>query len=423
MMVRSKDVIREEIWEALTREGVARSPGAYGRIPNFEGAEAAAQKLAQMQIWKSAKVLKCNPDSPQRTLRERALRERKVVYMAVPRLRQLRCFIELDPAAINANDLCRAATIKGAFQLGKQVHVSEMRPIDLIIAGSMAVNRQGDRLGKGGGYSDLEYALGRTFGLVETDTPIATTVHRIQILTEPLPRLVHDIPVDLIATADEVIETQPVFPRPERIYWQLIPEQKLASIPILQELRGGQRDSGSLESKRRRKGKVAVLLTSAPGSGKTTAIRRILAKIEHPTGGFYTEEIRQRNRRMGFQLNTLDGRKAVMAHVSIRGPYRVGKYGVDLTVIDSLAVDSLKRALAQGALVIIDEIGPMELLSEAFRHIVLEVFDHDVDVLGSIMRRSDPFADKIKALAGIQLLEVHPGNREEITELMLKMFR
>jgi nucleoside-triphosphatase len=112
-----------------------------------------------------------------------------------------------------------------------------------------------------------------------------------------------------------------------------------------------------------------------------------------------------------------------MAHVSIRGPYRVGKYGVDLTVIDSLAVDSLKRALAQGALVIIDEIGPMELLSEAFRHIVLEVFDHGVDVLGSIMRRSDPFADKIKALAGIQLLEVHPGNREEITELMLKMFR
>jgi 5-formyltetrahydrofolate cyclo-ligase len=236
-MERSKRDIRQQVWESLTQAGVARFPGAQGRIPNFEGAAEAAKRLAELAVWRNARVLKCNPDSPQRPVRERALREGKVVYMAVPRLRDRRCFIELDPERLNHDEFRRAGTIKGAFRLGSLVNFTEMRPVDLVVAGSVAVNRTGARVGKGGGYSDLEYALGRTFGLISPETPVVTTVHPLQIVEEPIPMLEHDIPVDILITPGEVVETGHTLPRPEGIYWHLLPENKIASIPLLQEIR------------------------------------------------------------------------------------------------------------------------------------------------------------------------------------------
>ncbi|HEY44560.1 MAG TPA: 5-formyltetrahydrofolate cyclo-ligase [Anaerolineae bacterium] len=236
-MERDKQDIRQQVWESMTRAGVARSPGAHGRIPNFQGAEETVKGLATLTVWRKARVLKCNPDSPQRPVRERALREGKIVYMAVPRLRDRRCFIELDPERLRRDDLHRAGTIKGAFRLGKLVNFSEMQPIDLVIAGSVAVNRMGARVGKGGGYSDLEYALGRTFGLISRETPVVTTIHRLQILDEPIPMLEHDIPVDILVSPDEVVKTDHTLSRPEGIYWHLLPEDKIAAIPILRQLR------------------------------------------------------------------------------------------------------------------------------------------------------------------------------------------
>jgi 5-formyltetrahydrofolate cyclo-ligase len=221
----------------MTEAGVARFPGAQGRIPNFECAETAADRLAASDLWKESRVLKCNPDSPQRPVRERALREGKVVYMAVPRLRDEKPFLELDPSRLQHGDLRRASTIKGAFQLGRLVHIEQMQPIDLIVAGSVVVNKRGGRVGKGGGYSDLEYALTRSYELVGEDTPIVTTVHPLQILEDELPRREHDIPLDVVATPEEIIYTGHTIPRPEGIYWDLLPEDKLQAIPVLQQLR------------------------------------------------------------------------------------------------------------------------------------------------------------------------------------------
>jgi 5-formyltetrahydrofolate cyclo-ligase len=182
----SKQSVRERVWKALEESGDARFPGATGRIPNFKGAEEAAERLAQTEEWKRARVLKCNPDSPQHPVRLRALRERKLVYMAVPRLRTVRCFWALDPKRIP--DLEAAARIRGAKKYGVPVHPSEMSEVDLIICGSVAVDCRGVRVGKGGGYSDLEFALARQFDLVTGDTPIATTIHSLQLVERSLPR-------------------------------------------------------------------------------------------------------------------------------------------------------------------------------------------------------------------------------------------
>jgi 5-formyltetrahydrofolate cyclo-ligase len=233
--VQTKQQIRECIWETLQRRGVVRFPGAVGRIPNFDGATQAVVLVRRLQVWHRASVLKCNPDSPQLSLRQAALREGKTVYMAVPRLRQERCFIELDPQRLGRR-ASAAATIRGAFRYGRQVTVDELRPIDLVVCGSVGVNRSGARIGKSGGYSDLEYALALGAGKLASDTPVLTTVHALQLIDEDIPREVHDIPVDYIVTPQEVIETHTSLPRSEAIYWKLLPPEKLEAIPALRKM-------------------------------------------------------------------------------------------------------------------------------------------------------------------------------------------
>jgi 5-formyltetrahydrofolate cyclo-ligase len=231
----TKQQLRERIWETLQRRGVALFPGAVGRIPNFDGATQAADLARRLHVWQQASVLKCNPDSPQLPLRQAALSEGKTIYMAVPRLRQERCFIELDPKRLGQR-AGAATTIRGAFRYGRPVTVYELRPIDLVVCRSVAVNRGGARVGKGGGYSDLEYALAFAVGRLSDDIPILTTVHGLQLIEEAIPREVHDIPVDLIVTPQEVIETHTSLPRPEGIYWKLLPPEKLEAIPALRKM-------------------------------------------------------------------------------------------------------------------------------------------------------------------------------------------
>ena len=197
--------MRERIWSRFEESGEALFPGARGRIPNFRGAAAAAERLAGTPEWRRAKVVKCNPESPQRPVRLRALTDGKIVFMAVPRLAKKKCFWKLDPSRLERSELPAAATIKGAARLAKAIAPRELPRVDLVVAGSVAVNRKGARVGKGGGYSDLEFAIGRETGAIDAKTVTATTIHPIQLVDEDLPVTPHDFFLDLIATPEEVI--------------------------------------------------------------------------------------------------------------------------------------------------------------------------------------------------------------------------
>jgi 5-formyltetrahydrofolate cyclo-ligase len=174
-------------------------PGtAAGKIPNFRGAEAAATQLATQPVWQPARVLKANPDRAQRAVRATALAQGKVAYMAVPRLADQLPFYLVDPEDLRLSPW-EAAAKEGAARAGQKVAASQVRPVDLVVCGSV-VNRQGVHVGKGGGFSDLEVALLVEAGVLRSDTVLVTTVHRLQVVDEPLPETVHDFRVDLIVT-------------------------------------------------------------------------------------------------------------------------------------------------------------------------------------------------------------------------------
>jgi 5-formyltetrahydrofolate cyclo-ligase len=231
-----KKEIRERIWTLFEKEGMALFPGARGRIPNFRGAGTAASLLSDLPEWQRARSIKANPDSPQRPVRHLALSSGKTIYMAVPRLKEKKCFIKLDPSKIPSKKFHEASSIKGAFRHGLLVHPKEIPSIDLIVAGSVAVNRKGSRIGKGGGYSDLEFAIGREFGFVKEEVVILTTVHPLQVLDEDLPETDHDFRIDFIVTRDEMIPTHRKGGRPKGIIWNDFTEQRISEIPILIEL-------------------------------------------------------------------------------------------------------------------------------------------------------------------------------------------
>jgi 5-formyltetrahydrofolate cyclo-ligase len=230
----TKAELRQRVWQTLEREGAARFPGASGRIPNFAGAEQAAQLLREMAVWRRALVVKVNPDAPQLPVRRLALSEGKIVYMAVPRLRSEKCFIEIDPQRLGKRALL-AVSIAGACRYGRAVSPREMRPVDLIVCGSVVVGRDGARVGKGGGYCDLEYGVLREEGKVRESTPILTTVHPLQIAGERIGMLPHDLPVDFLVTPNEVIATRPAHPRPRGIYWDLLRPLRINAIPLLRK--------------------------------------------------------------------------------------------------------------------------------------------------------------------------------------------
>ncbi len=176
-------------------------------------------------------MLKANPDAPQLPVRARALADGKLVYMAVPRLADERPFILLDPQRLDVPPR-RAASITGSTRAGRRVGVAELQPVDLVVCGSVAVNRQGARVGKGGGFSDLEFALLVEAGLIGKDTLLVTTVHPLQVLDEALPETPHDFRLDLIVAGDEVITCRRTG-RPPGILWEHLDAAKIAAIPAL----------------------------------------------------------------------------------------------------------------------------------------------------------------------------------------------
>jgi 5-formyltetrahydrofolate cyclo-ligase len=228
---RAKQAIRERVWALLESERAARFPGAEGRIPNFAGALNAAARLASLPQWRAARVVKSNPDAPQLPVRARALADDKLLYMAVPRLTDERPFILLDPGRLEVPPR-RAASIAGSARVGRRIHVAELQPVDLVVCGSVAVNREGARVGKGGGFSDLEFALLVEAGLIGPDTVVATTVHPLQVLEGPLPETGHDFRLDLIVAGEEVIRCRRTR-RPPGILWDHLDAAKVAAIPAL----------------------------------------------------------------------------------------------------------------------------------------------------------------------------------------------
>ncbi len=220
----------------MDREGVSRFPGAEGRIPNFAGAKLAAEKLIAHRLWKRAQVIKVNPDSPQTHVRRAALEEGKTLIMAVPRLRDTHPFRLLDPRTLSAKQVREAATIKGALRHGRVVAEEELPEIDFVLTGSVAVNLSGARIGKGGGFSDLEYGLLIEAAKIDDHTTVATTLHPIQILREHLPVIDHDLPIDLIATPRAVIEVERQYQRPRGILWDHLQPPQIREIPILERM-------------------------------------------------------------------------------------------------------------------------------------------------------------------------------------------
>lgn len=234
-----KDKLRTEIW-SLLKQQAASVGDPFGHIPNFVGAQLAAEKLATLPIWEQAKTIKCNPDAAQIPVRMRALQDGKRLYMAVPRLTDDRCFVELTAGDLQRQNvsIAESAIARKALTCGKLVSFAEMEPIDLVIVGCVAVTPNGGRTGKGAGFADLELAMLQEFGLVEIETPIVTTVHSLQVVENSrLPMQAHDWALNWIVTAEEVIETNTTYPRPTGLDWDSIRLEQLEEIPILRKLK------------------------------------------------------------------------------------------------------------------------------------------------------------------------------------------
>jgi 5-formyltetrahydrofolate cyclo-ligase len=234
-LLAAKAALREQVWAAMSAARVARFPGAAGRIPNFTGAEAAAQRLRDLPEWRRARTLKANPDSAQLPVRQRALEDGKTVYMAVPRLAGPEPFFALDPDHLSDSPR-KAASISGATRSARRVALSGLAPVDLVVMGCVAVGEDGARLGKGGGFADLEFALAGAAGLIGPGTVAVTTVHELQLQPAgTIPLAGHDVPVDLVITPDRVIDCRGRRgPRPAAgIRWPELTPEKIAAIPLL----------------------------------------------------------------------------------------------------------------------------------------------------------------------------------------------
>ncbi len=227
-----KQAAREWVWGTLEDEGIARFPfPPHGRIPNVAGAREAAQRLVEHPVIADADRIKVNPDAPQRHVRELALAAGITVYVPTPRLTG--GFKRLDPATIPDDAVPDAAALSKMDDWATPVDLDEMPPMDAIVAGSVAVTRDGHRVGKGEGYSDLEYAILRELG--HPETPVGTTVHPVQVV-DALPRTETDVPLSVICTPEATIEADEPPPAPDGIDWTKLDRERIEEMPILDEL-------------------------------------------------------------------------------------------------------------------------------------------------------------------------------------------
>jgi 5-formyltetrahydrofolate cyclo-ligase len=234
-----KDVIRHDIWRQLDAQGVSIGP-VWSMIPNFVGADVAAWRLAQTEAWKAARTVKTNPDHAQSPIRICGLYEGKVIYTPVPYLTKDFPYLRLDPAVLATKGVSfeLAATPQGFLEHGERLEFEEVAPLDFCVVGSVAVSRAGGRIKKGAGFADLETAIFRELGIISASTPIATTVHSLQLVEDQ--QIViesHDSPLDFIATETELIVTANAIARPMGVDWSKVRQDQFETIPFLGRLR------------------------------------------------------------------------------------------------------------------------------------------------------------------------------------------
>jgi len=234
-----KDNLRNQIWTMLKDTGIAVG-NPFNEIPNFVHAEQAAGNLRNMDVYKKAKVVKCNPDDAQIPIRRMALEDGKLLYMAVPQLVEEKCFVELTAETLRkiGKTPSDAATWEAALQLGRLVSFEEMQYIDIAVVGCVAVTLEGGRIGKGGGFADLEFGILRHFKLIDQETVILTTVPDEVIVDSSLiPLQDHDTFLNYIITPKAVYPTQATKPQPRGINWDDVQADQLEEIPILRALK------------------------------------------------------------------------------------------------------------------------------------------------------------------------------------------
>jgi 5-formyltetrahydrofolate cyclo-ligase len=230
----TKQEIREDKWSYLTDHQLGRFPfPLQNRIPNFKGAEKAAHIVTTIPEYQNAKVIKVNPDSSQLPIRTQILKDGKTLLVPTPRLKA--GFIMVKPEWVPKGEERKAASLSHIKSYGKEISLLEMPRIDLFFTGSVALHRDGRRVGKGEGYSDREYAIIRELG--HPDVPIIGTIHSAQLTDHEIPRDPYDLTVDWIATETELIKTNSPYNKPSGIQWELVTEKELEDMPVLREIR------------------------------------------------------------------------------------------------------------------------------------------------------------------------------------------
>jgi len=167
--------------------------------------------------------------------------------------------------------------------------------------------------------------------------------------------------------------------------------------------------------------KSKILLTGLPGCGKTTLIKKIVSKLNRPVSGFFTNEIRQHGRRVGFEVKTFSQpvRQGVLSHIDIISKYRVGQYRVDIDIFESIVLPEIQLGLQMNNLLVIDEIGKMELFSSRFKDVLLTIFNSIIPLLATISYKSHPFCDRLKSYEDVDLIVVDKSNRDGLAEVII----
>ncbi len=168
---------------------------------------------------------------------------------------------------------------------------------------------------------------------------------------------------------------------------------------------------------------TALLITGAPGIGKTTLIRAVIAGLPLSAGGFLTEEIRQGNQRVGFRVRALDGRDGILAHAkAVRGP-RVGRYHVDVSTFEAVGVAALETATCEADLIVVDEIGKMELCCPRFVPALEAALDSRKPLLGTILQAPHPWTDALKRRPAVEVYRLTERNRQDLQDALLARLR
>ncbi len=169
--------------------------------------------------------------------------------------------------------------------------------------------------------------------------------------------------------------------------------------------------------------KKNFFITGRPGIGKTTMIKRLIKDLKLDAGGFYTEEIREQGIRKGFRIRSISGEEGIFAHVNIETPYRVSKYGIDIQILNTIGVKAIDDAIEKNTVVIIDEIGRMEIFSPDFQKAVVRALNSKKPVLGVIQQRENPFLDSIRRREDVELFCLKENTHEEIFQMIKKRIK